>query len=182
MDWPYHLVDLSPEQRHERRIIIDRYGVYAQLSTLVPILAYQLYRLATWVYAARQRQKDAQYDAVPSSPRLKHAKLARTHGLISGLRSLLWWAEGEAAEGWGERGHWIAGGAWMSWLLFLCVHKTGDGKFICFGSEPNLGAGKVQNIPLFVSIMYFEPYVVVRYLVSELVHCMIYPLYWLQRM
>lgn len=176
MDWPYHLVDLSPEQRHERRIIIDRYGVYAQLSVLVPILAYRLYRLATWVYAARQRQKDAQYDAVPSSPRLKHAKLARTHGLISGLRSVLWWMEGEVAEGWGERGHWIAGGAWMSWLLFLCVHNTGDGKCIPFGFLLGCVTGKVQEVTFVASKCVFKPCSVVYFLLSELFHCTSCPL------
>jgi len=39
----------------------------------------------------------------------------------------VWWLEGEGLEGWGSRGRWIAGGVWGTWLLFLCVHKTGDG-------------------------------------------------------
>jgi hypothetical protein len=126
MDWPYHLVDLSPEQRHERRVLLDRYGVYGQLSPLVPILAYQLYRLAVWVSSERQRQ-NVQYDAVPSSPRLKHSRLEKRGGFVTTWRGVLWWLGGEGVEGWGERGPWMAGMVWMCWLLFLCVHKTGDG-------------------------------------------------------
>lgn len=41
----------------------------------------------------------------------------------------MWWLEGEVAPGWGLRGHWIAAGAWACWLLFLCVHQTGDGMY-----------------------------------------------------
>jgi hypothetical protein len=126
MDWPYHLLDLSSEQKHQRRVLLDRYGVYAQLSTLLPVLAYQLYRLARWVNVARRRQ-EAAYDAVPSSPRLKHAKLKRTDNLLKRWRSIVWWLDAEVVEGWGTRGHCITGGLWGAWLLFLCMHRTGEG-------------------------------------------------------
>jgi hypothetical protein len=127
MAWPYTInTDLTHEQKHERRILLDRYGSYAQLSALVPILIYQLYRLGIWVQLERQRAK-VKYEAVPSSPRLKSRSKSKLGVVASQWRNTLWWLQSEVAEGWGERGHWIAWGGWMSWLLFLCVHRTGKG-------------------------------------------------------
>ena len=129
MGWPYHLLDLTQEQKHERRLLLDRYGVYAQLSALIPILAYQLYRLAVWVYSERQRSK-VNYAAIPSSPTLKQKRTTSSGSLAKTWRSTAWWLESEIATGWGLRGQWIAAGVWVSWLLFLCIHKTGEGKIL----------------------------------------------------
>ncbi|KAF4631316.1 hypothetical protein G7Y89_g6817 [Cudoniella acicularis] len=125
MAWPYRLVDLTEAQKHQRRIFLDRYGLYAQLSALVPVLGYLLFRLGAWVLRERRRAQ-VQYDAIPSSPRLKHARLASTESLAKRWRTAAWWLDEELVEGWGLRKHWIIGGIWMSWLLFLCVHQTGD--------------------------------------------------------
>ncbi|KAE8445606.1 hypothetical protein EG329_013240 [Mollisiaceae sp. DMI_Dod_QoI] len=124
MGWPYHLLDLTHDEKHQRRLALDRYGVYAQLSALIPILAYQLYRLAAWVYSERLRAK-ARYSAVPSSPSLKHDRTSTAETALSRWRAFVWWLEGEVAPNWGLRIHWLAGGFWMAWLLFLCVHETG---------------------------------------------------------
>ncbi len=80
------------------------------------------------MYSERRRAR-VDYDAVPSSPRLKHASLAKSSALATRWRKTVWWMESEVAEGWGLRIHWIMGGLWMSWLLFLCVHQTGGGMF-----------------------------------------------------
>jgi hypothetical protein len=37
MEWPYQFVELTEAQKSERRILLDRYGLYVQLSTLLPI-------------------------------------------------------------------------------------------------------------------------------------------------
>ncbi len=128
MAWPYHILDLTHEQKLERRENLDRYGVYAQLSALIPILGYQLYRLAVWVYSERQRAK-VDYSPIPSSPTSKKERQSSSENVVRRWRSTLWWLESEVAEGWGERGHWISGGCWVAWLLFLCFHKTGDGQY-----------------------------------------------------
>jgi hypothetical protein len=134
MSWPYHFVDLTQEEIIRRRILLDRYGVYAQLSALVPVLAYQLYRLGVWVSSQRKRV-EVGYSEVPStsgSPVQKQKRLSTSGGLARRWRSALWWLEGEVYPGWGLRGHWIAGLTWALWLLFLSVHKTGVGKFLRF--------------------------------------------------
>jgi len=127
MGWPYHLVDLTDLQKVQRRELLDRYGVYAQLSALVPMLTYQLYRLGAWVYSERQRSK-TDYSEVPSSPTVKRRRHSTTGTVVKKWRSVRWWLEGEAPLGLGVRGHLIATGVWTTWLLFLCVHKTGDGE------------------------------------------------------
>jgi hypothetical protein len=128
MGWPYHILDLSEEEKHLRRELLDRYGVYAQLSAFIPILAFQLYRLSIWVYSERKRATS--YSEIPSSPVAKHARRAPSGTGMRKLRSVVWWLEGEAAKGWGLRGHWIAGGVWTGWLMILCIHRTGHGMLI----------------------------------------------------
>lgn len=125
MGWPYHLLDLTHDEKHLRRLALDRYAVYSQLSALIPILAYQLYRLGGWVYSERQRAK-VRYSAIPSSPGLKQSRTSTTGAVVRRWRAFVWWLKGEVAPTWGLRVHWIAGTTWMTWLLFLCVHQTGE--------------------------------------------------------
>lgn len=126
MAWPYHIINLPEEEKHLRRLALDRYAVYAQLSAFIPILAYQLYRIGSWVYSERQRA-NVRYSAIPSSPGLKHDRESSTGAVAKRWRALVWWLEGEVALNWGLRIHWIAGTSWMAWLLFLCIHQTGQG-------------------------------------------------------
>ncbi|PBP19733.1 hypothetical protein BUE80_DR009470 [Diplocarpon rosae] len=123
MAWPYHLVTLTEDQLHNRRLLLDRYGVCAQLSAIVPIFIYQFYRLAVWISLARRRST---YSALPSSPDRKQVRASKEGGWVSQWRRAKWWLEGEVAESWGLRGHWVVGGIWTTWLLLLCVKDTGD--------------------------------------------------------
>lgn len=129
MSWPYHLLDLTETEKHQRRLLLDRYAVYAQLSALIPIAAYQLYRLGAWVYAENQKAK-VKYSAIPSSPAVRRGRASKTGTVVRKWRALVWWLEGEIAPTWGLRVHWVAGVSWMAWLLFLCIHQTGHGMFI----------------------------------------------------
>lgn len=134
MSWPYKIIlEFTEEEKHSRRVLLDRYGVYAQLSTLIPILCFQLYRLVLWVLGARRRSK-IRYSELPSSPVSKRGRNSKTGSVVKWWRVFKWWLGGEVAEGWGIRGHWIAGVAWVSWLLVLCVRETGDGMFNLTGA------------------------------------------------
>ncbi|KAM3070088.1 hypothetical protein ACMFMG_003879 [Clarireedia jacksonii] len=125
MSWPYHFVDLTDAQKDERRFLLDRYGVYGHLSAFIPVIIYNIYRLATWVYSERQRSHEV-YSAVPTSPIQKKRRMSKRAAWGRKWRNTLWWLQGEVGRGWGERGHWIGAGLWASWLGFLCIHKTGD--------------------------------------------------------
>ncbi|ESZ95451.1 hypothetical protein SBOR_4192 [Sclerotinia borealis F-4128] len=129
MSWPYRIsLDHTDEQKAQRRLLLDLYGIYAQLSIFVPIILYNLYRLAVWVYSERQRSK-VDYSAVPSSPTLKKRRVSKRAAWGRKSRNVVWWLGGDVRRGWGERGHWIAAGVWVTWLGFLCVHNTGDDYF-----------------------------------------------------
>ncbi|KAJ8063656.1 hypothetical protein OCU04_007519 [Sclerotinia nivalis] len=129
MTWPYRIYfNHTSSEKDQRRILLDRYGLYAQLSILIPIVLYNLYRLAIWVYSERQRSK-VDYSAVPSSPTLKKRRNSKRATWGRKGRSLAWWLGGDVGRGWGERGHWIVAGLWGVWLGFLCVHRTGDDYF-----------------------------------------------------
>jgi hypothetical protein len=127
MAWPYHFIDLGDEQKLQRRELMDRYALYAQLSALIPILGYQIYRLGVWIYTERLDSK-VSFSEDPSSVPLKRQGNKTSGVVVQTWRSVLWWLEDEVAAGCGLIGHWIAASCWTSWLLFLCIHKTGDGK------------------------------------------------------
>ena len=126
MAWPYQFIDLTKDEQHQRRVLLDRYGVYAQLSALVPIIGFQLYRLGVWVYSERSRSQ-IDYSEVPSSPSLKRRRGSASGTLIQKWRSTSWWLGGEFTLGREVRGQLIGAGIWTAWLLFLCVHQTGNG-------------------------------------------------------
>lgn len=129
MEWPYRFVTLTDEEVAYRRVLLDRYGVYAQLSALVPVLLYQLYCIGLWVSSGRLRAASgyAQVPEASGSPVRKKERSSSTRVLGRHWRSLSWWLDGEVLVGWGLRRHWITALSWASWLLFLAVHKTGDG-------------------------------------------------------
>lgn len=125
MAWPWHFVDLTHPQAEARRILLDRYGRYSQLSPAIPILMYNLYRLAVWVRSERQRSK-VQYSAVPTSPSLKKHRESQAGIVDAWWRRVVWWLDGESVLG-GERKFWLLSVVWTVWLLFLSIYKTGDG-------------------------------------------------------
>lgn len=126
MDWPWHInTSISLDQKMERRVLLDRYGTYAQLSALIPIAVYWLYRLGVWVFHARQRVKPW-HAAIPGSPQRKEFRATKTGRVATKLRAFRFWLDGNR-PGKEKRVHQLAGLAWLAWLLFLSVHRTGDG-------------------------------------------------------
>ena len=125
--WTWQFVTLDHEQILARRVTLDRYGIYAQLSVLIPVFAFQLFRLGRWVYSERQRTK-VPYLEVPTSPTLKRHRESRRGTIFRAWHTVEWWLEGEVMPQWGTRGHWLGAGIWGSWLLFLSIHGTGDGE------------------------------------------------------
>lgn len=129
MGWPYHFTTLEHEEKILRRDLLNRYGTYAQLSAVIPVLVYQLYLLGLWAYSKTRRSR-IDYTKVPGSKSSKLFTQSGSDSIANQWRSLQWWLDGEIHVGWGERKHWIAAIAWTAWLLLLSVHKTGDGMYI----------------------------------------------------
>lgn len=111
MTWPYAFVSLSAEQLQARRELLDRYGFYAYISPIV---------LLSSIYAFRKIRK-----FLPSaSHSQKPAQKASTLQLQ--LRRLSWWLEDPLTPEFGERKVHLLGLVYLSWLIFLSVHKTGN--------------------------------------------------------
>lgn len=130
MGWPYHFVDLNSEQKHQRRQLLDQYGVIAQVSIVLPLLVLQSRLLYLWI--SRNINQSAGVDA-PSSPHLKSAQSRSrlsVKSLKSNLRRWQWWA-GESVSLFGDhlgtRGEVLGAAVWLGWLLLLCFLQTGGG-------------------------------------------------------
>lgn len=124
MNCPWVMRPVDDAEVAHRRAILDRYGVYAQLSALIPIAGYWLFRFGVWVLHERLR---AQYAPVPGSPGLKQFDNSKKGKITRAWRKFKWWLDGENF-GYGKRIHFFAGLAWFAWLCFLSIHRTGDGK------------------------------------------------------
>lgn len=120
----WHFVDLTQDQKHERRILLDRCGAIAQASVLVPLVVLQLYFGVCWLHDRLRRSHDIDQKTIHDQSLFQ---------AITRIRQWIWWA-GEPVEVLGyhvsTRGDLIAATAWTAWLLLLCVLQTGDGKYM----------------------------------------------------
>ncbi len=133
MAWPYQFVDLDTAQLQARRHTLDRYGLIAQLSTLVPVALFLLYRLVAWGIARVTGSGRGKYAAVPDSPALKQQRLSVVGSLSAGARKVAWWFGDDVVFlgwNWGPRDQIIGGAVWTIWLLVLCVVDTGNGEIL----------------------------------------------------
>lgn len=130
MGWPYDLATIPPEERKLRRLVLDRYGTYAQLLVLIPVVVVLVFRAASWASKAA-RARYVAYDAIPDSPSLKSQRLTIRGTWAIRARQVRWWLEDDVlffGQHWGRRDEWIVGIAWASSLLLLCVLETGRGE------------------------------------------------------
>ncbi|KAI1822196.1 ferric reductase like transmembrane component [Xylaria intraflava] len=130
MGWPYQFVSLDDAQTEARRHKLDRYGLVAQLSALVPVALFLLYRLIAWgVARAKGSSRLGRYSALPGSPISKRERLSLFGSFTTGARRVVWWFGDDVVFlgwNWGPRDQIIAGVGWTIWLLVLCVVDTGN--------------------------------------------------------
>ncbi|KAI0103295.1 ferric reductase like transmembrane component [Nemania sp. FL0031] len=129
MGWPYQFVDLDAAQLQARRHALDRYGLIAQLSALVPVALFLLFRLVAWVTAKATGSSRGTYAAVPNSPVSKQQRLSTVGSWSATARKVAWWFGDDVVLlgwNWGPRDQLIGGVAWAMWLFILCVVGTGN--------------------------------------------------------
>ncbi|KAK0724425.1 ferric reductase NAD binding domain-containing protein [Lasiosphaeris hirsuta] len=123
MAWPYQFIHGDVAVRHARRVSLDRYALYVQVSPWVLILAFVLvrpvrYAIRKWI--TRSKAKPPEDSATP--------------WVMATLNRVGWWLGNpvELLDGWnlGRRDELIFGGVWMAWLLFSCVNETGHDYFL----------------------------------------------------
>lgn len=141
MAWSYSFIEISDAEKHARRLSLDSYGLYAQLSTLVPVAVALIVRLAVWL-STREAPRSIAYDVVPTSPGAKYIRESTASGSMARVwRRIAWYLEDDvyfAGVSWGRRDQLIFGGLWALWLVFLCFIGTGHGtwKNRAVGSAP----------------------------------------------
>ena len=133
----YHFQDLTSEQKTQRRDLLDWYGLFAQISVLVPLLALQLYFFVIWM---KKRWENANELETPSSPYAKAREenisrntLSFRRRVGSAISRFVWWS-GDSVDvrGYhlGAKGDVFIAACWATWLLFLCFPQTGEGKSV----------------------------------------------------
>lgn len=130
MGWPYQFITLGAEEKHARRQALDRYATYAQLSALLPLALFLLYRVASRARRALARGRDGSYAAVPNSPSLKIQRQTAWGAWSTQIRKLNWWLRDDVyifGQLYGQRDQFLFGSLWTAWLLVLCVVGTGNG-------------------------------------------------------
>lgn len=130
MWFPYAFTNPDETGLQRRRHLLDRYGQVAQLSALIPLLAFQ----APFLF----RRLKSQFD----SPRIRRKAKQRTSpvverfgalsGKADGTRNSIWnrvaWRlDQELSPGWGTWRVLLVAASWMAWLFVLAVRDTGDG-------------------------------------------------------
>ncbi|KAJ6790404.1 hypothetical protein PWT90_10465 [Aphanocladium album] len=137
MGWPYEFGSLTPEEKHVRREVLDRYGLVAHYSALAPVLVFGCihlgrlaYRYATGTLSGVDGQ--GTYAEIPNSPAIKAHESTAAGQLQTKWAKLKWWMGDEihfAGMSWGRREEWALGLSWTAWLLLLCFLGTGKDYF-----------------------------------------------------
>ncbi|XWW99299.1 hypothetical protein V2A60_007308 [Cordyceps javanica] len=115
MGWPYEFVSLTPEQKHARRDVLDRYGLVAHCSALAPVIIVGLVHLARLAYRCatgtlRGVGGQGTYAEIPNSPAIKARETAATTKLRTAWARLRWWMGDElrfAGMSWGRKEEWL---------------------------------------------------------------------------
>ncbi|CAK7272854.1 hypothetical protein SEPCBS57363_005356 [Sporothrix epigloea] len=143
MAWPWKFMDLSPDERHARRLVLDRYGHYGALFSASPVLIMLLVRIVQWAVALNRTllirrgfpsrvgnfpMSGSVYNVIPDSPSLKLRRLTARGSWEKWLRRAKWWLSDDVVvfgQRLGQRDLWVGGALWMAVLLLLCVVETG---------------------------------------------------------
>lgn len=129
--WPYQFMKLPPEDQHTRRLLLDQYGLYAQLSAMILVfLAVVLRQAPQSLGRMVQRRALSDAESTLRSPGIPKHSFHRSR-LSAKLCRLQWRLDGSVkcfGTSIGQRDELVLSVLWTGWLLFLCLHRTGSGK------------------------------------------------------
>ncbi|KAL8714255.1 MAG: hypothetical protein Q9220_001984 [cf. Caloplaca sp. 1 TL-2023] len=127
MDLKYHFTSPDEAQLRQRRHLLDTYGQLAQLSALIPLLAFQIPTCIKWLRSRYQvLDKKGKEHASPVASRFKEQILSDKKTPVSLWARFKWILDQEIAQGWGVWKVLLSAVLWTSWLLFLAIKDTGD--------------------------------------------------------
>jgi hypothetical protein len=132
----YHFVDLSDQEKLNRREQLDWYGWVAHISTLLPLLTVQIYMLISRYARSRRTTSKSVRRSAPTE-RSKWMTgpwdcLERFQMYaLRALRIIEWYSDEDIWYAGIHLGTWgcLAFSAlWTLWLVTLCVLETGQGR------------------------------------------------------
>lgn len=119
---------LDESQQQQRRQLLAYYATVAQISFLAVLVAIRIYLALSWL---ENKWFSGGKDARPGSPHVKYNRLAVSTSWSVRARRYWqrwrWWLGEPILMGWGTIGEWLAGGAWLAWLLLLSYLQTAPG-------------------------------------------------------
>ncbi|KAI4247406.1 MAG: hypothetical protein LQ352_006162 [Teloschistes flavicans] len=129
MSFQYSFVSLDEAQLQRRRHLLDTYGQIAQLSALIPLLAWQLPLLVQSVRNRLTLSQKSDRTKAHASPVV--SRFANDAGKTNGRRvtrwaRFKWFLDGEVAQGWGTWRVVLIAALWATWLSILAIRNTGD--------------------------------------------------------
>lgn len=157
MEWPYKIISLSVEEKRDRRKLLDRYGLYAQISPFALLATLLLARLVLLLFR-RLILANFSYHFISTSsvsPDSKHRTRPFSVSWTTAWRRYIWWLGGEM-EIMGlkvdRRDHLVFGIMWSAWLLFLCVKGTKHGTYCARGDLRSVTLrAATQQVPTLMS-------------------------------
>ncbi|KAL8690084.1 MAG: hypothetical protein Q9218_004398 [Villophora microphyllina] len=129
MLFQYSFVGLDEAQLQKRRHLLDTYGQIAQLSALVPLLAWQLLLVVRSIRNRSQLSHHSRQTKAPSSPVVerfaKDASTAKRRS-VSRWKRFNWFLGDELAQDWGTWRVLLVAALWATWLFVLAFTETGE--------------------------------------------------------
>lgn len=122
----YEFLKLDAEQKAARRYLLNLYGTIGQWSILAVLVFVQLAVLVRWaVFRTSSVERPRSPHPNKAMALGKRAWFGRVDQRLTRFR---WWADEPLRQGWFTKGECILGFVWTVWLLFLSVHRTGNGE------------------------------------------------------
>ena len=133
MGFLYSFTTPDAAQLKEWRRLLDFYGQFAQLSALIPLLAYPVFYYANKFLSERFRLLSGKAPPKERTSPIVSRFGDQTQDEISPRDTrwarIEWFLDSEIWQGWGTWRELLIGTLWALWLLFLCIKDTKDGMF-----------------------------------------------------
>ncbi|KAI4117611.1 MAG: hypothetical protein LQ341_007657, partial [Variospora aurantia] len=126
MRLPYTFTSPDETQLQRRRYLLDTYGQVAQISALIPLLAYQLHRSLRILKRKLNTIRSVSRAKEHASPVTSNFGRQLAESQTSSWDRLTWFLDQEVLLGWGTWRVLLVAAFWTMWLFVLAVSGTED--------------------------------------------------------
>ncbi|KAI4265144.1 MAG: hypothetical protein L6R35_007188, partial [Caloplaca aegaea] len=126
MRLPYTFTSPDETQLQRRRYLLDTYGQVAQISALIPLLAYQLHRSLRILKRKLNTIRSVSRAKEHASPVTSNFGRQLAESQTSSWDRLAWLLDQEVLLGWGTWRVLLVAAFWTMWLFVLAISGTED--------------------------------------------------------